>query len=306
MFVASTRFMVMLHICMFFEGHCTKKGKQSFTKQAVQVRHHAHFPLPCCIMDIVHIKEGKKLSNSIQVKRDAATLLRQWQQKAGGLWILLLLFMAGLLNGTVYLVFARTPSHMSGNFTRLGISLFRDIGTPSGLFALLVISYFIGAVLTGLVFPEHRLSPWRRIGLVLLTCGTLLVLSELVFADTAPRVAAIALVLGGQNGLSVRYKGILTRTTHITGHLTDCGSALGRMIHQKAFHGQNRMLFFFHLSCLGTFFFGVVFSTQIPPFIEGITKLGALTQAGLLYLLLGLGTLVRGVLPLGKKLQRRG
>lgn len=246
------------------------------------------------------------MSHSIGIKNDAVTILRQWQQKAGGLWILMLLFMAGLLNGTAYLAFSRTPSHMSGNFTRLGISLFRDIGTPAGMFALIVLSYFVGATLTGLVFPEHRLSPWRRIGLVLLTCGTLLVLSELIFTDAAPRVAAIALVLGGQNGLSVRYKGILTRTTHITGHLTDCGSALGRMIHQKAFHGQNRMLFFFHLSCLCTFFVGVVFSTQIPPAIEGFTRLGALIQAGLFYLLLGLGTLLRGVLPLGKKVQRQG
>lgn len=226
---------------------------------------------------------------------DPAAVLHRLRQRVGGLWILSLLFMAGLLNATAYLVFSRTPSHMSGNFTRLGISLFVDIGTPTSMFALIFLSYFISATCTGLFFPEHVKSPWRRIGLVLLGCGVLLVMSELVFADPYPRVAVMALVLGGQNGLSVRYQGILTRTTHITGHLTDCGSALGRMIRQKTWTGLNRKLFLFHLACLLTFFAGVVFATQVPPALMAATSLGTIMQAGILYVLLGLGTLWRGL-----------
>ena len=91
---------------------------------------------------------------------------------------------------------------------------------------------------------------WLEAGAVLLMSGALLMLAEILPFPGSIRAAALALVLGAQNGLVLRYRGILTRTTHMTGHLTDCGAVLGRMVQSRSWHGENLRLFLFHLLCL--------------------------------------------------------
>lgn len=40
----------------------------------------------------------------------------------------------------------------------------------------------------------------------------------------------LTLTMGFQNGMSIRFKGNLIRSTHMTGNLTDLGSYLGKVI----------------------------------------------------------------------------
>lgn len=217
--------------------------------------------------------------------------VRAVREDAGALWILALVFLAGLLNAAGFLRFGQTLSHMTGNLTKMGLALTSAEAEPVLLFLLFILSFFAGATLSGFSFPVHRTGLWRRSGLVLLGCGVLLLMIQAFKAPLALSLAAIALVLGAQNGLAVRYRGILTRTTHMTGHLTDCGAALGRMIAGKSFRGENLRLFLFHLACLVCFALGAAFCALLSP----ILPMDILMLAGLCYALAGLGTLLRAL-----------
>ena len=222
-------------------------------------------------------------------------LLRALRQDAGALWVLMLVFIAGVLNAAGWLQFGQTLSHMTGNLTKLGLSLTGQNGESFALFGVYLFSFFIGATLSGYGFPEHRQGLWRRSGLVLMASGGLLMLSEFIPFPQEARMAALALVLGAQNGLALRYRGVLTRTTHMTGHLTDCGAALGRMAHSGSWRGENLRLFLFHFLCLSFFVFGVAFTALSVAWLERRFKLDAIELAALCYLLAGAGTFGRGI-----------
>ena len=90
--------------------------------------------------------------------------------------------------------------------------------------------------------------------------------------------------LCAQNGLA-RATGILTRTTHVTGHLTDLGAAIGRMIKARAFLGENLRPFTLHLRALLFFLLGVVTISLTHTHLPG--AFGAIDLCGFLYVLLG-------------------
>ncbi len=218
-------------------------------------------------------------------------LVQALKQDAGALWILGLVFLAGMLNAVGFLRFGQTMSHMTGNLTKLGLAVSQRETGPVLLFVLCIVSFFVGATLSGFSFPAHRTGLWKRSGLVLLGSGILLMLTRVVAASVTVSLAALALVLGAQNGLALRFRGILTRTTHMTGHLTDCGAALGRMIAGKSFRGENLRLFLFHLCCLAFFALGVVACAWFTT----VLHVDILLFGGLCYAVFGLGTLVRAI-----------
>lgn len=137
------------------------------------------------------------------------------------------------------------------------------------------------------------MAQWRRCGLVVLCAGVLLLAVELLFAaSSALRITVISLVMGAQNGLAMRYQGVLTRTTHVTGHLTDCATALGRILHQKTWRGTNWELLLFHVMCLVSFLLGVVLIGLYGPALEQHLPVSMVSLAGIVYMLLGVGTLM--------------
>lgn len=228
------------------------------------------------------------------LSENARSILRSIRREIFALWVLALAFLAGLLNAAGFIEFGQTLSHMTGNLTKLGLAMAGDVKEPALLFAMMLFGFFAGAALSGLGFPEHRPSQWRRCGLVLLAAGGMLFVMEWLLTAPALRMAVLAIVLGAQNGLAMRYQGALTRTTHMTGHLTDCSAALGRMIRQKSWKGKNLKLFLFHLGCLVFFLLGVLFTGLFAPALKQRLSLTAVSLAGLAYLLLGAGTLLRG------------
>ena len=239
-------------------------------------------------------------------------IIRFIRQEAAALWIFALVFMAGALNAAGFLQFSQTLSHMTGNITKLGLSLSGTAPEPFWWFLLILLSFFLGATASGYAFPTHSRGAWRRCGLVLITSGLLLLLSKLAYGLIPLRLCVLALVLGAQNGLALRYRGILTRTTHITGHLTDCGAALGRMIKARDWTGDNLRAFLLHLCALLFFFLGVLAMFSLFTRHAGGPSLSAVDVCGLLYAALGLGMLLgpgrrwkwgrgRGTLPFLKK-----
>lgn len=222
-------------------------------------------------------------------------LPRALRQELGALWILLMVLIAGGLNAAGWLEFGQTLSHMTGNLTKLGFALGGQEESGLLIFLAAILSFFLGATLSGYGFPRHGLAPWRRSGIVLMLCGGALFVMEGLAAPEGFRLAALALVLGAQNGLALRYRGILTRTTHMTGHLTDCGAALGRMIHSRTFRGEDLRLFLFHLSCLCTFALGVLLIALYAPGVQQGIALAPIALCALCQLATGALTYAYGL-----------
>ena len=222
-------------------------------------------------------------------------LLRALWREAGALWILMLVFNAGALNAAGFLRYGEVLSPMTGNLTLLGLS-FSGLAAQAGMvFAVILISFFAGATLSGYGFPDHSAGLWRRSGAVLMLGGTLLLLAEVLPLPKIGRIAILAMVLGGQNGLALRYRGNLTRTTHMTGHMTDCGAALGRMIHNRSWQGDNLKRFLFHLSCVLFFLSGAAFTGLSTSWLQHRYSMDIVNLVAILYLLSGAGTYARGL-----------
>ena len=117
--------------------------------------------------------------------------LRALLKEAGAMWILMLVFIVGALNAAGWLQYGQTLSHMTVNLTRLGFSFAGRDGDTLALFLVCLLSFFMGATLSGYGFPEHRVGLWRRSGVVLMISGALLMLAEVLPLSPGVRVAAL-------------------------------------------------------------------------------------------------------------------
>lgn len=217
------------------------------------------------------------------------------RQRVRALWLLGLVLTAGLLNAGGLLRYGETLSHMTGNLTKLGGAVADGRGQALWLLTAILLSFLVGATLSGLAFPKHTASQWRRCGSVLMMGAGLLLLSSWMTIPQSIKVCILALVLGAQNGLALRYRGMLARTTHVTGHLTDCGAALGRMLLGK--NEQRRedgRLFLFHLSCLLAFLLGAALASALGPWLQRTQGISMIEVGAVIYILMGLLARVMG------------
>ena len=219
------------------------------------------------------------------------------KQDLTALWIFLLVFLAGFLNAAGFLCFGQTMSHMTGNLTKLGLALSDLDAELVALFVACVLSFMLGAAASSINFPTHKSGFWQRCGLVFLPGGFLLVFSQIVSASVFVSMTILALTLGAQNGLILRFRGVLARTTHVTGHLTDCGAALGRMMAKKSFRGEDLRFFLFHLSCLMVFTLGVLACALL----SGTLTINMMLLGGVFYLITGAGALTRAKMAQEKR-----
>ena len=132
----------------------------------------------------------------------------------------------GLLLGT-----GTSVSHLTGDVSRLSIDLVHR--SPEVMVELLRVSaaavaFFLGAFAAGLLIHHPTPDFARPYGRTITGIGALFVLSSI--AVTRVPLLAISLSAFGcgiQNSLATRYRGIILRTTHLTGMITDFGITLG-------------------------------------------------------------------------------
>lgn len=149
------------------------------------------------------------------------------------LWILLggflLAAMGGVINavGLLY-VHSHSVSHLSGTVTALGIELAEHHAVLARRAALVVISFFFGSLLSGLIIRQSTLQAGRRYGVALMVESVLLFGAAILLQhDSDAGLFAAAMACGLQNGMATNYSGAVIRTTHVTGIITDLGLALG-------------------------------------------------------------------------------
>lgn len=158
--------------------------------------------------------------------------------RAGQLWVFvgagLLAAIAGYVNVVMLGFFAVPVSHMSGAVSRLSgdIALhdMADLMVISGIVA----GFLAGAMLSGILIGAATLRAGRRYGGVLMLQGAMLgAATWLALEGVSLAVPLAAMACGLQNAMASSYRGLVLRTTHVTGVVTDIGVLIGQRLRQK-------------------------------------------------------------------------
>lgn len=179
-------------------------------------------------------------------------------------WTWLLTFTSGFANVVALLLFGTAVTHHTGNISRLPLT-FNHSAIHIHLFLLgLILSFFMGCVLSGVLFHDQMLRPKKRYGILLLSLGILLLLINLLNHSTLV-LYTISFLSGAQNAMFLFVKTYLARTSHLTGYLTDTGFALGRIL---AGYRSDWRKFLFNLSQICFFisggYLGMIICTYLP------------------------------------------
>jgi uncharacterized membrane protein YoaK (UPF0700 family) len=137
--------------------------------------------------------------------------------------------MGGCINAVGLLsAHSHAVSHMSGTVTGLGMELAQHHYAFARHAALIIVFFFLGSVLSGIIIRQSTLKAGRRYGAALIAESILLFSAAYLLkheSDGGLYVASMA--CGLQNAMATTYSGAVIRTTHMTGIVTDLGIAIG-------------------------------------------------------------------------------
>jgi uncharacterized membrane protein YoaK (UPF0700 family) len=169
------------------------------------------------------------------------TKLPRWVE-VGSFW---LASIAGAVNAIGLLGFKHQGvSHLTGTATLLGQSLVNLDSAESTHLFLVVVSFVLGAALSGAIIDNAVLRLGHRYGITLLLEATLLLLAmfSLARGSTVGHFLASA-ACGLQNGMVSTYSGAVIRTTHVSGIFTDLGTMLGARLRGHPIDKRKARLF---------------------------------------------------------------
>ncbi len=176
-------------------------------------------------------------------------------------------------------------SHLTGDVSRLSadFALHQDITTEAGRLMLCIGGFVLGAVLSGYVIHHPGFLVARPYGRSVMFIGGVVLLGW-AFES---RVEGLAYVLiagacGFQNALATRYRGIIIRTTHITGLMTDFGQLIGMRLAGRQVEGWKPLM---HAFLAASFVMGSIAGAVLDSFCSRY----ALLVIGCIYVLVGLG-----------------
>lgn len=151
-------------------------------------------------------------------------------------WILfgsvILAFSAGYLNCVALLGFGNNAvSHVTGTVTIAADSVaHRDLAGLQRT-GFIVISFFAGAIVSGIIVRNEALRMGRRYGVALGLESVLLFAAAALFYRHSYLGELIASAACGlQNAMVATYSGSVIRTTHLTGIVSDIGAAIGNRL----------------------------------------------------------------------------
>lgn len=142
-----------------------------------------------------------------------------------------LAFLAAAVNTSYLMLAGVTVSHLTGDLSKFAVETIGEAGKPvfTGVdLALVLVGFVLGAALNGFLIDTQDLALARPYGRTTSFIGCLLWISASVI-DNAPGYAVFlaSFACGVQNALASHYRGMILRTTHITGLLTDFGALVG-------------------------------------------------------------------------------
>ncbi|TJX13495.1 DUF1275 domain-containing protein [Tissierella creatinini] len=210
-------------------------------------------------------------------------------------WVGSLTFLAGAINICAIVLLNLTVTHFTGNISQAAILLASgDINTFAEIFYFIIL-FFVGSTVSGFIYHEKELDINGYDAILPILFGIIIYVSMRITTNSATMLKIISLVMGIQNGMYVKIKGVLVRTTHMTGYLTDAGFCLGSLLQGKL---ELRLRFLFYILSILTFFSGGFISYLLIKRI-GLKTLGLMA---IIYCIIGL-LVGLGILKEKKKTQ---
>ncbi|HHX36764.1 MAG TPA: DUF1275 domain-containing protein [Clostridiaceae bacterium] len=207
------------------------------------------------------------------------------------IWIMFLNGIAGYLNAGAVLEFLMPVSHVTGNLTQFAICA--AVGNEIRLwqYVVMFLGFLAGATMSGLVFKQKILSFREHpYGLYLIAMGCLLLMQSYLVTSRFWVMFFLSLIMGAQNGMFIFYRGLLVRTTHMTGYITDAGTALATMIKPER-AGERPVAFknfIFYLGSIIIFVLGGLAGVLTHLYGQASAGILTLTVAGTSYIILGM------------------
>ncbi len=158
--------------------------------------------------------------------------------------VYLLRFFAGYLNVMAILIFSQMLAGHTGSLTNAALEFIE--GDYWQMIRLLILTsfFFIGTIVSGIFFPSKYYDRRINYGRVFIVWGCIIILFGLFSTRSFYFMLFLAFILGFQNAMFVFYKGMVVRTTILTGTLTDIGLEIGRRLHG---HSTEDWKFYFHI-----------------------------------------------------------
>lgn len=209
-----------------------------------------------------------------------------------------LAFLGAAVNACYLIQLGTSVSHLTGDVSKVAMNAVEGHSRISAAAIHLIaaaVSFVLGASTAGFFIHHPSIEFSRPYGRAITAIGLCLVGAHFSFA-TLPvlSICLASFACGFQNALATHYRGMILRTTHITGLLTDLGTNLGMKLkgHQIAF--WKLMV----PTCLVlSFFCGAVFGSVLVIFTIG----PALLILAALYLAGGIGwSVFKRVIPLNR------
>lgn len=153
--------------------------------------------------------------------------------------------LAGYVNAVSLVAVGLVVSHLSGSASNLGADLVLPHKEAEAWpFAVILTSFFFGATSSGALLGSADLRPGRRYGFALILESGALFLGTrwLLAGDSLTGAAALAFAMGLQNAMATTYRGLVLRTTHITGIVTDLGVMTGHLARRERVAGWRFVL----------------------------------------------------------------
>lgn len=184
--------------------------------------------------------------------------------------------------------FSVTVSHVTGNISKMSITLLTGGTNESILILSILLSFVFGSFVAGFMVGDNKFRLGYSYGYALLVESAALLASfyfskhKIVFGEICASFAC-----GLQNALATSYSGAIVRTTHMTGICTDIGNILGQACRSDTHAEVWRLKV--QLPLLGSFIVGGVFGGLANQFLkEDALLLPCLFVAmlGVVYLLL--------------------
>ncbi len=168
-----------------------------------------------------------------------------------------LCFLSGAINVHFVRLFSFAVGYLAGDLLKLFIEVSRAEHDPwSALILFAIIAAFIGgAIVAGRVIHHPRFDVERPYGRALMIIGGLFFIAACLERTALSLALPLAAFASGlQNALATKFRGVILRTTHITGIVTDFGQALGMRLAGHRIEPWKIWLYFF---LFASFFGGV-------------------------------------------------
>mgnify|MGYP000016315581 FL=1 len=201
-----------------------------------------------------------------------------------GTW--LLAFVAGMVNVVGFLsISQQAVTHLTGTTSLLAIAVIERDAHLITLLGAILLAFFLGSLISGLIIRDKVLRLGRRYGAVLmLESLTLVVATMLLQRHHMAGLWLAAAACGLQNGMATTYSKAVVRTTHLSGMFTDLGIFLGQAMRGVAVEPRRLILC---LTVISAFFCGGLAGALsfrqlgydtllIPALLTGLTGMGYL------------------------------